>query len=68
MRGKRSILDCILIRRFLSLSLHRIELLEEECLALKTRLDTVQQDKASDLTMYKRMLDQARKTFKDACR
>ncbi|XP_071634126.1 uncharacterized protein [Temnothorax longispinosus] len=47
---------------------YKIELLEEECLALKTRLDTVQQDKASDLAMYKRMLDQARKTFKDACR
>ncbi|CAL1673333.1 unnamed protein product [Lasius platythorax] len=46
----------------------KIELLEEECLALKARLDTVQQDKVSDLTMYKRMLDQARKTFKDACR
>ncbi|XP_026824385.1 coiled-coil domain-containing protein 13 [Ooceraea biroi] len=46
----------------------KTELLEEECLALKTRLDTVQQDKASDLAMYKRMLDQARKTFKDACR
>ncbi|XP_011703109.1 PREDICTED: coiled-coil domain-containing protein 13 isoform X3 [Wasmannia auropunctata] len=47
---------------------YKIELLEEECLALKTRLDTVQQDKASDLAMYKKMLDQARKTFKDACR
>ncbi|XP_077272327.1 coiled-coil domain-containing protein 13 [Temnothorax americanus] len=47
---------------------YKIELLEEECLALKTRLDTVQQDKALDLAMYKRMLDQARKTFKDACR
>ncbi|XP_011869714.1 PREDICTED: coiled-coil domain-containing protein 13 [Vollenhovia emeryi] len=47
---------------------YKIELLEEECLALKARLDTVQQDKASDLAMYKRMLDQARKTFKDACR
>ncbi|KAL6439018.1 hypothetical protein ACFW04_003786 [Cataglyphis niger] len=46
----------------------KIELLEEECLALKARLDTVQQDKISDLTMYKRMLDQARKTFTDACR
>ncbi|GAB1860624.1 Coiled-coil domain-containing protein 13 [Camponotus japonicus] len=46
----------------------KIELLEEECLALKARLDTVQQDKTSDLAMYKRMLDQARKTFKDACR
>ncbi|KYN05879.1 Coiled-coil domain-containing protein 13, partial [Cyphomyrmex costatus] len=47
---------------------YKIELLEEECLTLKARLDTVQQDKASDLIMYKRMLDQARKTFKDACR
>ncbi|XP_025155004.1 coiled-coil domain-containing protein 13 [Harpegnathos saltator] len=46
----------------------RIELLEEECLALKARLDTVQQDKANDLAVYKRMLDQARKAFKDACR
>ncbi|XP_072751070.1 coiled-coil domain-containing protein 13 [Anoplolepis gracilipes] len=46
----------------------KIELLEEECLALKARLDTVQQDKISDLAMYKRMLDQARKIFKDACR
>lgn len=57
-----------LLSCFLSLSSRRIELLEEECLALKTRLDTVQQDKAADLAMYKRMLDQARKTFKDACR
>ncbi|XP_036141680.1 coiled-coil domain-containing protein 13 [Monomorium pharaonis] len=47
---------------------YKIELLEEECLALKARLDTVQQDKASDLNMYKRMFDQARKIFKDACR
>ncbi|XP_014472720.1 PREDICTED: coiled-coil domain-containing protein 13-like [Dinoponera quadriceps] len=46
----------------------RIELLEEECLTLKARLDTVRQDKANDLAVYKRMLDQARKTFKDACR
>ncbi|XP_029176528.1 coiled-coil domain-containing protein 13 [Nylanderia fulva] len=46
----------------------KIELLEEECLALKARLDTIQQDKVSDLAMYKQMLDQARKTFKDACR
>ncbi|XP_032664783.1 coiled-coil domain-containing protein 13-like [Odontomachus brunneus] len=46
----------------------RIELLEEECLALKARLDTVQQDKANDLAVYKRILDQARRTFKDACR
>lgn len=68
--GKR----CVLGTFYLSLpifmfeSLLRIELLEEECLALKARLDTVQQDKVSDLAMYKRMLDQARKTFKDACR
>lgn len=53
---------------FMFESLFRIELLEEECLALKARLDTVQQDKVSDLAMYKQMLDQARKTFKNACR
>lgn len=47
---------------------YKMELLEEECLALKTRLDTVQQDKAADLAMYKRMLEQARKIFQDACR
>ncbi|XP_011630105.1 coiled-coil domain-containing protein 13-like [Pogonomyrmex barbatus] len=47
---------------------YKIELLEEECLALKARLDTVQQDKASDLATYKQMLEQTRKTFKDACR
>ncbi|KAG7201282.1 hypothetical protein KM043_004060 [Ampulex compressa] len=46
----------------------KMELLEEECLALKARLDSVQQDKAADLTMYKRMLEQARRTFQDACR
>ncbi|XP_015188292.1 PREDICTED: putative leucine-rich repeat-containing protein DDB_G0290503 [Polistes dominula] len=46
----------------------KLELLEEECLALKARLNTVQQDKASDLETYKRMLDQARKTFQEACK
>ncbi|XP_015432831.1 PREDICTED: WEB family protein At5g55860-like [Dufourea novaeangliae] len=46
----------------------KMELLQEECLALKARLDTVQQDKASDLIMYKRMLDEVRKIFQDACR
>ncbi|XP_035726696.1 coiled-coil domain-containing protein 13-like [Vespa mandarinia] len=46
----------------------KLELLEEECLALKVRLNTVQQDKASDLETYKRMLDQARKTFQEACK
>ncbi|KAL2731532.1 coiled-coil domain-containing protein 13 isoform X1 [Vespula maculifrons] len=46
----------------------KLELLEEECLALKARLNTVQQDKASDLEIYKRMLDQARKTFQEACK
>ncbi|XP_046415672.1 coiled-coil domain-containing protein 13 [Neodiprion fabricii] len=46
----------------------KMELLEEECLALKTRLATVQRDKAADLATYKQMLDQARKTFQDAYR
>ncbi|XP_014611853.1 PREDICTED: coiled-coil domain-containing protein 13-like, partial [Polistes canadensis] len=46
----------------------KLELLEEECLTLKARLNTVQQDKASDLETYKRMLDQARKTFQEACK
>ena len=44
----------------------RIALLEEECLALKTRLTTVQRDKAVDLEVYKQMLDQTRKIFHDA--
>ncbi|XP_076668040.1 coiled-coil domain-containing protein 13 [Andrena cerasifolii] len=46
----------------------RMELLQEECLALKARLDTIQQDKASDLAAYKQMLDHVRKIFQDACR
>ncbi|KAK2587141.1 hypothetical protein KPH14_002899 [Odynerus spinipes] len=46
----------------------KLELLEEECLALKARLNTVQQEKAADLEMYKRMLDQARKIFQEACK
>ncbi|XP_026667187.1 coiled-coil domain-containing protein 13-like [Ceratina calcarata] len=46
----------------------KMELLQEECLALKVRLDTIQQDKAADLSMYKQMLDQARKIFQEACR
>ncbi|XP_024935796.1 coiled-coil domain-containing protein 13 isoform X1 [Cephus cinctus] len=46
----------------------KLELLQEECLALKARLATIQQDKAADLITYKQMLDQARKTFQDAYR
>ncbi|XP_054005464.1 uncharacterized protein LOC128890720 [Hylaeus anthracinus] len=46
----------------------KMELLQEECLATKARLSIVQQEKASDLAMYKQMLDQVRKTFQDACR
>lgn len=45
-----------------------MELLQEECLALKARLDTVQQDKAADLATYKQMLDQIRKIFQESCR
>ena len=45
-----------------------MELLQEECLALKTRLDTVQQEKATDLATYKQMLEQVRKIFHEACR
>lgn len=46
----------------------KMELLQEECLVLKVRLDTVQQEKVSDLATYKQMLDQVRKTFQDACK
>ncbi|XP_034173319.1 uncharacterized protein LOC117601090 isoform X2 [Osmia lignaria lignaria] len=45
----------------------KMELFQEECLTLKARLDTVQQEKASDLATYKQMLDQVRKIFQDAC-
>ncbi|XP_076279115.1 coiled-coil domain-containing protein 13 [Lasioglossum baleicum] len=46
----------------------KMELLQEECLALKARLDTVQQDKTSDFARYKEMLDQVRKVFQAAWR
>ncbi|XP_058794271.1 coiled-coil domain-containing protein 13-like [Phymastichus coffea] len=46
----------------------KFELLQEECLTLKTRLATVQKDKAADLATFKKMLDQTRKIFRDACR
>ncbi|XP_076635480.1 coiled-coil domain-containing protein 13 [Colletes latitarsis] len=46
----------------------KMELLQEECLALKARLDIVQQDKASDLAAYKQMLCQVRKIFQEAYR
>lgn len=53
---------------FFICSQRRMELFQEECLTLKARLDTVQQEKASDLATYKQMLDQVRKMFQDACR
>lgn len=46
----------------------RLELLEEECHALKARLATVQQEKATDLSTYKQMHEQVKKIFQDACR
>ncbi|XP_076657900.1 coiled-coil domain-containing protein 13 [Halictus rubicundus] len=46
----------------------KMELLQEECLALKARLDTVQQDKMSDFARYKETLDQVRKVFQAAWR
>ncbi|XP_066583826.1 coiled-coil domain-containing protein 13 [Prorops nasuta] len=46
----------------------QLELLREECLVLKARLETVQRDKAADLAIYKQMLEQTRKTFQDACK
>ncbi|XP_012274073.1 coiled-coil domain-containing protein 13 [Orussus abietinus] len=46
----------------------RLEFLQEECLALKTRLATIVKEKAVDLASYKVMLDQTRKTFQEACR
>ncbi|KAG5333116.1 CCD13 protein, partial [Acromyrmex heyeri] len=52
----------IIYRYFLRFDIFDVELLEEECPALNARLDIVQQDKASDLIIYKRMPDQARKT------
>ncbi|CAD1474962.1 unnamed protein product, partial [Heterotrigona itama] len=45
----------------------KMELLEEECLVLKTRLDTVQQEKATDLATYKQMLEEVRQIFHEAC-
>ncbi|XP_033208510.1 coiled-coil domain-containing protein 13-like [Belonocnema kinseyi] len=47
---------------------YKIELLEEENLALKTRLATVQREKTADLLIFKQMLDQTRKIFHDAFR
>ncbi|XP_043288505.1 coiled-coil domain-containing protein 13-like [Venturia canescens] len=44
----------------------RVELLEEECLTLKGRLATIERDKATDLEIYKKMLQQARATFQQA--
>ncbi|CAK9830986.1 Coiled-coil domain-containing protein 13 [Anthophora retusa] len=46
----------------------KMELLQEECLALKARLDTVQQDKAEDLAAYKQMFEQVKRVFQEACR
>lgn len=46
----------------------KMELFQEECLTLKARLDTVQQEKASDLATYKQMYEQIKKMFQDACR
>lgn len=60
--------ECLFNHFNIPTSFCRMELLQEECLALKARLDTVQQDKASDLAAYKQMLDHVRKIFQDACR
>ncbi|KAJ8687265.1 hypothetical protein QAD02_023059 [Eretmocerus hayati] len=46
----------------------KLELLEEECLTLRTRLATMQKDKDADLLTFKKMLEQTRKIFKDAYR
>ncbi|CAK9800056.1 Coiled-coil domain-containing protein 13 [Anthophora plagiata] len=46
----------------------KMELLQEECLALKARLDTVQQDKADDLAAYRQMFEQVKRVFQEACR
>ncbi|CAB0036502.1 unnamed protein product [Trichogramma brassicae] len=46
----------------------KYELLQEECLTLKTRLATLQKDKSADLLTFRRTLDQTRKIFKDAYR
>lgn len=48
--------------------LYRLELLEEECLALKARLSTLQQEKHEDLETYRRMLDKTKQTFDEATR
>ncbi|KOC68310.1 Coiled-coil domain-containing protein 13 [Habropoda laboriosa] len=45
----------------------KMELLQEECLALKVRLDTVQQAKAADLAAYKQMYEQVKRIFQEAC-
>ncbi|XP_014230666.1 coiled-coil domain-containing protein 13-like [Trichogramma pretiosum] len=46
----------------------KYELLQEECLTLKTRLATLRKDKSADLLTFRRTLDQTRKIFKDAYR
>lgn len=45
-----------------------MELLQEECLALKARLDAVQKDKVADLATYKQMFEEVRKIFYEAYR
>ncbi|XP_028525754.2 hyaluronan mediated motility receptor isoform X1 [Apis cerana] len=46
----------------------KMELLQEECLALKARLDAVQKDKVADLATYKQMFEEVRKIFYEAYR
>ncbi|XP_017765972.1 PREDICTED: spindle pole body component 110 [Eufriesea mexicana] len=46
----------------------KMELLQEECLALKARLDVVQQDKAADLASYKQISEHVRQIFHEVCR
>ncbi|XP_034941502.1 spindle pole body component 110 [Chelonus insularis] len=47
---------------------YKLEFLEEECLTLKTRLTTLNQEKHQDFMLYKQMLEQSKKIFQNAYR
>ncbi|KAF7992260.1 hypothetical protein HCN44_001585 [Aphidius gifuensis] len=66
-RCSRSSINCNSSKEELSVekNQYKLELLEEECLALKARLATVQQEKINDLSMYKNMLDKTKNIIKD---
>ncbi|XP_011310888.1 myosin-11 isoform X1 [Fopius arisanus] len=47
---------------------NKLELLEEENLAVKARLATLQQEKTEDLSRYKQLLENTRRIFHDSLR